>query len=94
MKFVKLFETEKYGQIVVMAKYADEHGAEVVVTFANEDLGFCSLSLEFDGDDALDNALLVVEKANEQDVVRIVKGIMSDLNMSNFAEALDSDADE
>jgi len=78
MMFAKLFETKKYGQILV--KIDDDDGPEVRYYFEPKGLGVCSMALSFTDDDKGDawgKAERVFDGINEASVVETV-GVLMD----------------
>ena len=79
-KFAKLFETEKYGQILVKIDSSDD-GPEVRFYFQPENLGVCSIAHSFKDSDA---GWLAAEKFFHKVDVEVaeenVKYISSNLN--------------
>jgi hypothetical protein len=49
-KFAKLFESEKYGQLVVILQSADEGNPEIRLFFKPSGLGVCSIAASFKDD--------------------------------------------
>ena len=72
--FAKLFNTEKYGQIVVIQQGSDDAGGEIRFFFQPAGLGVCSLAMSFkDSDagwDACDRAFEKVDEAMAINAVR------------------------
>ena len=69
MAFAKLYETEKYGQILVMKNHAGEDGPEVAFHFEPEhqDLGVCAVRIGFpETDQGHDGCDKLFEEINQE----------------------------
>lgn len=79
--FVKLYETEETGQILV--KIDDgENGPEVRYYFVPKGLGVCSAALEFTDDDkgkAWDKADAAFERVDEEQAIKFANTMMQEL---------------
>jgi hypothetical protein len=76
--FAKLYETEETGQVLVKLAEGDE-GPEVRYYFEPKGLGVCSFAFQFKDDEkgsAWDKADAAFERADEEQALRLAKGIM------------------
>lgn len=78
MVFAKLFENEKYVQILV--KIDSDESPEVRTYFKPEGLGVCSFAVAFeDSDDGWDKAEAYFELLTENQCIKMIDSAMNDL---------------
>ncbi len=73
--FAKLFEHPKYGQILVVARPGDDGVPSIVWLIKPPGLGVCEMTIEFDGDDALEKmerALTIADETMASEVYEAV----------------------
>ena len=76
--FAKLYETEETGQVLVKLDEGED-GPEVRYYFEPKGLGVCSMAFQFKDDEegsAWDKADIAFEKADEEQALRLAKGMM------------------
>lgn len=80
-KFAKLYETEKYGQILVKIDRGGKRSEPEVRFYVQpEDLGVCSLAAQYDdNDDGWDKAEKFFESVDEEAAVQYVKHVFDAL---------------
>jgi hypothetical protein len=73
-KFAKLFDSEKYGQILVLMTSGDLGEPAVELYFRPEGLGVCQMKLGFeDSDDGWDKADVAFERFELKPLEKYVK---------------------
>jgi len=83
--FAKLYETEEHGQILVMLDSNDENGRpQVKVYFEPDNLGVCSVGLNYNSDITEDEQWSAAEKSfnnfTEEFASGIVKNVKADIS--------------
>ena len=76
--FAKLYEVEETGQVLVKLSEGED-GPEVRYYFEPEGLGVCSFAFQFKDDEkgsAWDKADAAFERADEEQALRLAKGMM------------------
>ena len=88
-KFVKLFESAKYGQICVMRKGQDASDAAEIRFYVKPDgLGVCSVAIEYGDDEAgWDLSEKMFQKIEQENAEGAVKGLFEILNPEQDAPA-------
>jgi len=86
-KFAKLYETEKYGQIVVFNDVCEvEDVPELKFYFIPEALDLCSSAIKFSADDnGFDLCDAAFESCDQEFAERIVASIVESLNLDGLA---------
>jgi hypothetical protein len=81
-KFAKVFDSEDFGQIVLIMQSADETGKpELRVFFKPESLGVCSLTLSYsDTDEGWDNCESNFNNADLEFTEGLVKPILEQIS--------------
>ena len=83
-KFAKLFETEDYGQLLLMMNNDEKGNPETTLYFTAEGLAVCSISV-YGTVNASDAAFELVEKLfnrfDESAAIKTVKTIVDQLSM-------------
>ena len=73
-QFAKLFETEEYGQILVMLDTGEEAKPEVRFSFMPKNLGVCSVALKFkDTDEGWDKAEAAFASFDEAKAIEAIR---------------------
>ena len=77
--FVKLYKTEKYGQILVVIDEG-EKGPEVRFSFVPDGLGVCQQAIQFDGkegtsDSAWDSAIEFFDLIDEEKAAEFIRPV-------------------
>lgn len=56
MKFCRVYDNKRYGQIVIMKKQSEEGAPEIRLFFQPEGFGVCNFAIGFKSDDAPESA--------------------------------------
>ena len=83
-KFAKLFESEEYGQVLVINDKDSEDLPALVIKFTAEGLGVCEACLSYvdDSDESYDKRDIAFENITEVEALGAVKGIIDQFNLN------------
>lgn len=81
-KFAKLFESEKYGQLVAIMQQSDNDGPEIRLFLKPKGLGVCSIAMQFedDTDSSWDSCEKIFEAFDLAKAEAMAKGVADQLN--------------
>lgn len=86
MSFAKLYETDSFGQILVMIDEFNDDGPSVRISFKPEGLGVCNLSLgnwtqDKEDSEKLEAAEKFFDSMTEEKAVKAVSGVYEQLGI-------------
>jgi hypothetical protein len=77
-KFTKVFDNDRYGQIVMMRKQDDQGAPEIRFFFHPEGFGVCSFAIGYDAEDpkCWDKTDATFNNLVPQEIIQIVDGFV------------------
>lgn len=83
-EFFKIFESEKYGQILVINNVNEEGNPSVEIKFNRlNGFGICSINAAFAGSsEGFSNAVELFEISTEEQVIEVIAGILDSVKKS------------
>jgi hypothetical protein len=84
MKFAKMYDNKRYGQIVVL-RLQNQEGAPAIQFFCNpSDHGVCSFSIGWDNDDQAEKKCdTAFQEMTLQEIIEIIDGWMKHMEQNH-----------
>ena len=87
-KFSKLFETERFGQILIKLNENVDGVHAVSVIFQPENLGVCSFYLRFSGEKAAEKSAHAFDDLDVDIAISIVADVYARMNLAEIAPSV------